>query len=203
MRRAGGKRLSCNASEPVVKGLLCLAKLRSMLKPPALAGERAGRRGGIGGGAGLRGRKELCVTRGGLPSPPSTPGVAIRRPQARRVGHPATNSPNGAGSAPALISEPQGREGGEARKSGWRGGVGAAIVARQRKGAAGMGEILWHRRETRRQTENTNIALQPAGAAVGTGGVKARRSEGTAGGRDGRLSEVGQSREDEAAGIAS
>ena len=23
-----------------------------------------------------------------------------------------------------------------------------------------MGEILWHRRETRRQTENTNFALQ-------------------------------------------
>jgi len=24
-----------------------------------------------------------------------------------------------------------------------------------------MGEILWHRRETRRQTEKTNVALQP------------------------------------------
>jgi hypothetical protein len=35
---------------------------------------------------------------------------------------------------------------------------------RGRVATRAMGEILWHRRETRRQTENTNFALQPRGA---------------------------------------
>jgi len=30
----------------------------------------------------------------------------------------------------------------------------------------GMAEILWHRRETRRQTEKTNVSLRPWEAAV-------------------------------------
>jgi hypothetical protein len=35
---------------------------------------------------------------------------------------------------------------------------------RGRVATRAMGEILWHRRETRRETENTNFALQPRGA---------------------------------------
>jgi hypothetical protein len=27
----------------------------------------------------------------------------------------------------------------------------------------GMAEMMWHRRETRRKTEKTNLSLQPAG----------------------------------------
>jgi hypothetical protein len=30
----------------------------------------------------------------------------------------------------------------------------------------GMAEILWHRRETRRQTEKTNVSLQPRESSV-------------------------------------
>ena len=44
----------------------------------------------------------------------------------------------------------------------------------------GMDEILWHRRETRRQTENTNIGLQHRESPVYSTGGLIRSSRGVA-----------------------
>ncbi len=40
------------------------------------------------------------------------------------------------------------------------------VLLRDRGTTKGMAEILWHRRETRRQTEKTNFSLEPREAPV-------------------------------------
>ena len=44
--------------------------------------------------------------------------------------------------------------------------TGHPVLCRGRGTTEGMAEILWHRRETRRQTEKTNFSLQPRKAPV-------------------------------------
>jgi hypothetical protein len=50
-----------------------------------------------------------------------------------------------------------------------------------------MEEILWHRRESRRQTEKTNIFLQPREAPAYSKGWEAYRLESSEAGRLKRL----------------
>jgi len=40
-----------------------------------------------------------------------------------------------------------------------------------------MAEILWHRRETRRQTEKTNVSLQPRESSVYSTDVSCNKTE--------------------------
>jgi hypothetical protein len=56
------------------------------------------------------------------------------------------------------------------------------VPLRDRGTTEGMAEILWHRRETRRQTEKTNFSLEPREAPVystiGDGEGGGKREEG-------------------------
>ncbi len=141
---------------------------RLVLGQPAEQGEapRPGggsgrcRRGGTGGFAGQHGQKEPRLTRGDLLSPSlELPGVAIRRSQSRWAGTPVTKAQTAQDCILQLSrschrSRRDNISGGAAWKSGRRGGVGAVHSSAS---ASGLSE-------------------------AGTGRVKVRRSEGTAGG---------------------